>query len=246
LLWYDGQDIDLPTLQVPHPRISERNFVLFPFKDIAPTLLLDEKHRNKSKRERRSLSEDNFRRIDLTGREIPRYIAVEGPIGAGKTTLTKYLAETFNYETVLERADENPFLERFYAKERNSALPTQLFFLFQRIQQLNDIRQADMFEPVRVADFLIEKDQLAPASTLLSRIEKRGIEAERSIDSNYLNKLNDAYTRFFHYYDKSPLLIVNAEDIDWVNNAGDYQNLVDYMLNISSGRHYYNPQPSIF
>jgi len=227
------------------------------------------------------LSEDNFRRIDLTGREIPRYIAVEGPIGAGKTTLTKYLAETFNYETVLERADENPFLERFYAKERNSALPTQLFFLFQRIQQLNDIRQADMFEPVRVADFLIEKDQLfaevtldaeelklyqqvfdqmtidtptpdlvvylqAPASTLLSRIEKRGIEAERSIDSNYLNKLNDAYTRFFHYYDKSPLLIVNAEDIDWVNNAGDYQNLVDYMLNISSGRHYYNPQPSIF
>lgn len=227
------------------------------------------------------MSEDNFRRIDLTGREIPRYIAVEGPIGAGKTTLTKYLAETFNYETVLERADENPFLERFYAKERNSALPTQLFFLFQRIQQLNDIRQADMFEPVRVADFLIEKDQLfaevtldaeelklyqqvfdqmtidtptpdlvvylqAPASTLLSRIEKRGIEAERSIDSNYLNKLNDAYTRFFHYYDKSPLLIVNAEDIDWVNNAGDYQNLVDYMLNISSGRHYYNPQPSIF
>jgi len=114
------------------------------------------------------LSEDNFRRIDLTGREIPRYIAVEGPIGAGKTTLTKYLAETFNYETVLERADENPFLERFYAKERNSALPTQLFFLFQRIQQLNDIRQADMFEPVRVADFLIEKDQLTIKAPYLS------------------------------------------------------------------------------
>lgn len=227
------------------------------------------------------MSEDNFRRMDLSGRKIPQYIAVEGPIGVGKTTLTKYLAETFNYETVLERAEENPFLERFYAKERNSALPTQLFFLFQRVQQMNDMRQADLFEPVHVADFLIEKDQLfaevtldeeelklykqvfdqmtidtptpdlvvylqAPADILLSRIEKRGIQAERNIDSSYLNQLNDAYTRFFHYYDKSPLLIVNAEEIDWVNNANDYQNLVDYMLNVSSGRHYYNPQPSMF
>lgn len=227
------------------------------------------------------MKENNFRRIDLSDRKVPRYIAVEGPIGVGKTTLTKYLAETFNYDTLLERAEENPFLERFYAKERNSALPTQLFFLFQRIQQINDMRQADLFEPVRVADFLIEKDQLfaevtleedelklyrqvfeqmtidspqpdlvvylqAPADILLTRIEKRGIPAERSIDAAYLNQLNDAYTRFFHYYDKSPLLIVNAQDIDWVNNASDYQNLVDYMLNISRGRHYYNPQPSMF
>jgi deoxyadenosine/deoxycytidine kinase len=199
----------------------------------------------------------------------------------GKTTLTKYLAESFNYDTLLERAEENPFLEKFYAKERNSALPTQLFFLFQRVQQINEMRQTDLFEPVRVADFLIEKDQLfaevtlgneelklyqqvyeqmtidapspdlviylqAPSDVLLERISQRGISSERSINAEYLNTLNDAYTRFFHYYDQSPLLIVNATEIDWVNNEQDYFNLVDYMLSISSGRHYYNPRPSMF
>jgi len=227
------------------------------------------------------LSELNLKNIDLSGRSIPRYIAIEGPIGVGKTTLTKYLAETFGYDTLLEAAEENPFLEKFYAKEKNTALPTQLFFLFQRVQQLNELRQADLFEPVRVADFLIEKDQLfaqvtltddelklyqqvyqqmtidapipdlvvylqAPSDVLLDRIENRGIESERTIDAAYLEKLNDAYTRFFHFYDKSPLLIVNATEIDWVNNEMDYENLVDYMLNVKSGRHYYNPRPAIF
>lgn len=227
------------------------------------------------------MSSEHFQRIDLRGRDIPRYIAVEGPIGVGKTTLTKYLAETFNYEILLEKAEENPFLERFYARERNMALPTQLFFLFQRVQQLNEIRQADLFQSVRVADFLIEKDQLfaqvtlddeemklyqqvydqmtidapkpdlvvylqAPSDVLLNRIEKRGIEAERSITPDYLRALNDCYTRFFHFYEQSPLLIVNAAEIDWVNSAEDYNALVDYMLDIKSGRHYYNPKPSLF
>ena len=215
--------------------------------------------------------------INLSGRDIPRYIAVEGPIGVGKTTLTKLLGQTFNYETLLERAEENPFLSRFYADEKNSALATQLFFLFQRVQQINALRQGDLFQPVRVADFLIEKDQLfaqvtldndelrlyqqvydhltintitpdlvvylqAPVDVLLNRIEKRGITEEKSITSDYLKQLNEAYTRFFHYYDSSPLLIINAADIDWVGNSQDYKNLVDYMLNISSGRHYYNPK----
>lgn len=227
------------------------------------------------------MSDSTPRKIDINGRNIPRYIAIEGPIGVGKTTLTKYLAETFNYETLLERAEENPFLEKFYAKERNSALPTQLFFLFQRVQQMNELRQADLFEPVRVADFLIEKDQLfaqvtltddelqlyqqvydqmtinapkpdlvvylqAPSDVLLERIGQRGIPAEQTINADYLHQLNEAYTRFFHFYDKSPLLIVNATEIDWVNNHNDYENLVDFMLNITSGRHYYNPRPSIF
>jgi deoxyadenosine/deoxycytidine kinase len=227
------------------------------------------------------LNDSTNKNIDLKGRSIPRYIAIEGPIGVGKTTLTKYLAETFNYETLLERAEENPFLDKFYAKERNSALPTQLFFLFQRVQQMNELRQADLFEPVRVADFLIEKDQLfaqvtltdeelklyqqvyeqmtinapkpdlviylqAPSDTLLDRIAHRGIASEKTIDADYLHQLNEAYTRFFHFYDKSPLLIVNATEIDWVNNPKDYENLVDYMLNISSGRHYYNPKPALF
>ncbi|MBS24995.1 MAG: deoxynucleoside kinase [Gammaproteobacteria bacterium] len=91
---------------------------------------------------------------------IPRYIAVEGPIGVGKTSLTKRLAETFNYETLLERSEENPFLDRFYENPRQHALSTQLFFLFQRARQIQDLRQEDLFEPIRVADFLIEKDHL--------------------------------------------------------------------------------------
>lgn len=91
---------------------------------------------------------------------IPRYIAVEGPIGVGKTSLAKRLAESFNYEILLEKSGENPFLERFYHNPKQTALATQLFFLFQRTQQIQDLRQNDMFEPVRVADFLMEKDQL--------------------------------------------------------------------------------------
>lgn len=92
--------------------------------------------------------------------QAPRFIAVEGPIGVGKTSLTKRLAETFNYELLLENAEENPFLDRFYQNPRQHALATQLFFLFQRAQQIEESRQSDLFEPVRVSDFLIDKDML--------------------------------------------------------------------------------------
>ena len=92
--------------------------------------------------------------------QAPRFIAVEGPIGVGKTSLTKRLAETFNYELLLENAEENPFLDRFYQNPRQHALATQLFFLFQRAQQIEESRQSDLFEPVRVSDFLIDKDRL--------------------------------------------------------------------------------------
>lgn len=218
--------------------------------------------------------------LDLSGRRLPRYIAVEGPIGVGKTSLAKQLAESFDYASLLEKAEDNPFLERFYSNQRNAALATQLFFLFQRMQQLSELRQADMFAPVRVADFLIDKDQLfaevtldadelqlyqqvynhltidapapdlvvylqAPADVLLERIHKRGVAAEQSINAEYLNLLTNAYTRFFHYYDAAPLLIVNAADIDWVNNPDHYRDLVDYMLKIRNGRHYYNPKASL-
>jgi deoxyguanosine kinase len=211
---------------------------------------------------------------------IPRYIAVEGPIGVGKTSLTKRLAETFNYETLLEKSDENPFLDRFYENPRQHALSTQLFFLFQRAQQIQDLRQEDLFEPVRVADFLIEKDQLfaqqnldadeyelylkvykhlivdspipdmviylqAPTVTLLDRIKKRGIKAEQFIELGYLENLNHAYTEFFHYYNSSPLLIVNSAEIDLVNNDEDYQLLVDYILSHPTGTNYFNPGPSL-
>ncbi len=220
--------------------------------------------------------------IQQTGlsKYIPRYIAVEGPIGVGKTSLTKRLAETFNYETLLEKSDENPFLDRFYENPRQHALSTQLFFLFQRAQQIQDLRQEDLFEPVRVADFLIEKDQLfaqqnldadeyelylkvykhlivdspipdmviylqAPTVTLLDRVKKRGIKAEQFIELGYLENLNDAYTEFFHYYNSSPLLIVNSAEIDLVNNDEDYQLLVDYILSHPTGTNYFNPGPSL-
>ena len=201
---------------------------------------------------------------------------MEGPIGVGKTTLTKRLANTFNYQVLLEEAEQNPFLEKFYRNRQQAALATQLFFLFQRSQKIQDLRQADIFEPVRVADFLIEKDPLfarinldreefhlyekvyqqltidsprpdlviylqASTDVLISRIETRGIAAEQSIERDYLERLNEVYSEFFLYYDGAPLLIVNASEIDLANSDADYSHLVDYLLDIRSGRHYFNP-----
>ncbi len=210
----------------------------------------------------------------------PRFIAVEGPIGVGKTSLSKRLAETFNYELLLEKSEDNPFLERFYHNPKQHALATQLFFLFQRTQQIQELRQNDMFEPVRVADFLIDKDQLfaqqnldqdeyqiylnvykhliidapapdlviylqAPTSVLLNRIQKRGINAEQFIERSYLDNLNKAYTEFFHYYDETSLLIVNSAEIDLVDNDEDYKQLVEYILSLPSGTHFFNPKPTL-
>jgi deoxyadenosine/deoxycytidine kinase len=98
--------------------------------------------------------------------ECPAYIVVEGPIGVGKTSLARRLASTFDSDLLLECAGENPFLERFYEDPRSGALPAQLFFLFQRVRQLQAMRQGDMFQPVRVADFLMEKDRLFAELTL--------------------------------------------------------------------------------
>lgn len=206
----------------------------------------------------------------------PRFIVIEGPIGVGKTSLAKRLAKSFASELILERAEENPFLERFYRNRRHAALPTQLFFLFQRARQIEQIRQADLFSPVRIADFLIDKDRLfaelnldanelalydqvaatleldppkpdlvvylqAPASVLLRRIASRGIGYEQSIDEAYLERLGDAYARFFYDFDAAPLLIVNAASIDPIHREADYQELLQMILRIRHGRHYYNP-----
>ncbi len=92
--------------------------------------------------------------------ESPRFIVVEGPIGVGKTSLARRLAESFDAELVLEPSEQNPFLERFYKSGRSAALPAQLFFLFQRARQVEELRQSDLFAPVRVADFHLDKDRL--------------------------------------------------------------------------------------
>ena len=99
---------------------------------------------------------------------LPQFIAVEGPIGAGKTTLTRLLADSLNYETFLEQPSENPFLPDFYINPSQAALATQLFFLFQRVKHIQEVRQGDIFLNKRVSDFLLDKDRLFAKATLSS------------------------------------------------------------------------------
>ena len=99
-------------------------------------------------------------------KKVPKFLAVEGPIGVGKTTLTKLLAESFRYETFLEQPSENPFLADFYKNPSQSALATQLFFLFQRVKQIQDLKQGDIFTRIHVSDFLLDKDKLFAKVTL--------------------------------------------------------------------------------
>ena len=205
-----------------------------------------------------------------------RYIVIEGPIGVGKTSLAKKLADSLAADVLLEEIDENPFLERFYRDGQSAALPAQMFFLFARARQIEDLRQSDMFTSVRVADYLFAKDQLfadlnlspdelhlynkvvasldvdapvpdlviylqASVDSLLDRISRRGVAFERAIDRKYLERLTEAYARFFHAYNDGPLLIVNASQIDPINNEADYAQLVQQIERTTGGRHFFNP-----
>lgn len=205
-----------------------------------------------------------------------RFIAVEGPIGVGKTSLARRLCVSLAAEAVLEDAAHNPFLERFYRNPRAGALPAQLYFLLQRAQQLSALKQSDLFAPVRVADYLLEKDRLfarvtlddaeyalyeqvyarldiqvpkpdlvvylqAPVDVLLERIARRGVDYEQYIDRAYLERLNEAYARFFHEFDAAPLLIVNAASIDPIASQRDYDELLAAIRRMSRGRLYFNP-----
>ncbi len=206
------------------------------------------------------------------------YIVVEGPVGVGKTTLARRLADSFAAELLLEEPEQNPFLARFYDNPRAHALSTQLYFLLQRARQTQGLRQSDLFSRVRVADYLMDKDRLfaeltlgpdelalyqqvyehvvgealqpdlviylqAPVGVLQDRIASRGIDYEQAIDTQYLQRLVSAYTRFFYHYEASPLVIINAASIDFANSDEDYQLLFDKLRDVGKGRHYLNPLP---
>jgi deoxyadenosine/deoxycytidine kinase len=212
--------------------------------------------------------------------EIPRYVVVEGPIGVGKTTLARRLADTFGHPLLLEPAADNPFLDRFYRDSGRHALQTQLFFLLHRLRQLADLGDGDLFSPQIVADFLLQKDRLfaeltldadefalyeqihdklaitvpppdlvvylqAPVRVLGERIRRRGVPAEQRIDSGYLSSIIDAYARFFHFYDDSPLLIVNAAEIDLASNDAHFVALVERIANMTGTRQFFNPHPML-
>ena len=204
------------------------------------------------------------------------YIVVEGPIGSGKTTLARMLADKFPVDYLSEKAEANPFLPRFYQDAQRYALPTQLFFLFQRANQIKDLSQRDMFAKPIVADFFLEKDALfarlnlddeeyalyhniythlqlkapkpdlviylqTPIDALAERIEERNVHYEQNSPREYLARLSDAYSEFFHHYDATPVLIVNNEKLNIAKNPEALDLLLNRIMQIKSQREFFNP-----
>ncbi len=210
----------------------------------------------------------------------PNYIAIEGVIGAGKTTLAKMLAERLGAELILDEAFSNPFIEDFYKNPKQYALSAQLYFLLTRYQQQQKLVFRDLFAQKIVCDYSFGRDTVFASITLsereltlyekiipiltaeipkpditiylqtstqvlLERIKKRNIRFEKAIDEEYLEKLNEAFNYYFFHYDDSPLLVVKTDDIDFVNNEEDFENLVYIINKPISGKKYYNPSGSL-
>jgi len=205
------------------------------------------------------------------------YIAVEGVIGVGKTSLCSLIGEQFSAKIVFEKFEGNPFLEDFYKDKERFAFQTQLYFLLSRYRQHQEMMQVELFHKLLVSDYMFVKDKIfaninlsdkelalynsvvtllekdipnpdlviylqSSTGRLLANIKKRGRYYEDLITEEYIQELNDAYNDFFLRYDRSPLLIVNSTDIDFVNDKEDQSNLMEKIRQPFSGTRYYNPK----
>lgn len=204
-----------------------------------------------------------------------RYIAIDGPIGTGKTTLARMLAQDLGGRVVLEPMERNPFLGEFYKDRKKNAFKTQLFFLLNRYQQQLELKQQDLFHTITVCDYTFAKDSIfaeinlgedelalyntvfrllneqlpkpdlvvylqASTPVMLQRIKQRKWEAERAISEEYLEHLAEAYNRYFFSYVGTPLLVVNANDLDIVNQPTDWENMRNAILEHRQGTAHYH------
>ncbi len=208
--------------------------------------------------------------------ERPRYIAVEGPVGVGKSALARVLAERGGARLVEENPEENPFLRPYYQDRKKHAFQAQLFFLLSRFQQQQALFQQDLFSRSTVAEYLFARDRIFAAlvlgpdeialyervyellgprvvkpdlvvylqarpDVLLSRVRRRGRDYERSIDLAWLEALAKAYNDFFFHYDETPLLVVNASDIDLEGSPEDVDALLAVIRKHRKGTQHYVP-----
>jgi len=204
------------------------------------------------------------------------YIAIEGPIGVGKTSLAQLLSKELGARLVLEDFEDNPFLPDFYNDPERFGFQTQLFFLLQRYRQQQDLRQVDMFQKLLITDYMFVKDRLfaslnlgdkemqlydtvasllerniirpdiviylqADTDVLMKNIEKRGRNMEKDVTWEYIDALNQVYTEYFFRYQDTPLVIINTNNIDFVENENDLKEVIDYIRQPVSGTKFFNP-----
>src|SRR5579884_3837884 len=161
-----------------------------------------------------------------------RYIAVEGPIGVGKTALARRLATELGVPLILEQGEDNPFLRRFYEDRGKYAFQAQLFFLLERYRQQRELARHGTCSGGAVADYLFAKDRIFAAVNL---------NADELALYEQLARLTEAFRNFFYGYTVAPLLVVNCSDIDFVEHGGDLADLIREIQGMRQGVQHYIP-----